>query len=78
MYSPSCIDHSNHARLLKAYLKRSGMTQQQLAQRIGVSQSYVWQWLAGRRRVAPERAAQLEQSTAGALTRRDFYPDLFN
>ncbi|MGE0383454.1 MAG: transcriptional regulator [Gammaproteobacteria bacterium] len=61
---------------LSAYLKEHELTQDQFAKLIGVSQGLVHQWLKGRTSITPERAADIERATAGAVTARELRPDL--
>jgi DNA-binding transcriptional regulator YdaS (Cro superfamily) len=62
---------------LRAYLKRHGLSQQEFATQLDVSQGMVWQWLNRRRRVTAERAKQIEQVTGGAVKRTELRPDVF-
>lgn len=62
---------------LRNYVQAPGMGQKRAAALFGVSQSMVSHWLKGRERITAERAIQIEQATAGAVTRADLRPDLF-
>lgn len=62
---------------LTDYLQKHRLSQAQFAERLGVSQGMVWQWLAGRSRVTAERAVQIETATRKAVRARDLRPDLF-
>lgn len=62
---------------LAAYLEKHGISQEQFARTIGVSQGLVWQWLDGRTRITAERAVQIEKKTAGKVRRKDLRPDVF-
>ena len=62
---------------LRKFIAKPGMGQKEAAKLFGVSQGLVSHWLAGRRRITAERAKQIEQATAGAVTRADLRPDLF-
>jgi DNA-binding transcriptional regulator YdaS (Cro superfamily) len=62
---------------LSAYLKRSESSQAAFAQRVGVTQSRVSQWLNGET-IPAERCVKIEQATGGKVTRQELRPDLFN
>lgn len=62
---------------IRAYIKKHGLSQQEFASQLGVSQGMVWQWLNGRSRITAERAKQIEQATGGYIKRRDLRPDVF-
>lgn len=59
--------------VLNEYL--SDKSQTEFAKRLGVSQGLVWQWMNGRTRVTPEKAAEIERKTKGEVTRRELRPD---
>ena len=63
---------------IPAYLKKYGLSQQEFANQLKVSQGLVWQWINGRTRIKAERAKQIEEVTGGAIRRRDLRPDLFD
>jgi DNA-binding transcriptional regulator YdaS (Cro superfamily) len=52
-------------------------TQQELADRLGVTQGIISQWVLGRVPVPPERAAAIERATQGEVTRVELRPDVF-
>lgn len=58
---------------LQTYLAETGVTQSELAERLGVSQSLIAQWV---RRVAPPplRCVEIELATEGLVTRSDLRP----
>lgn len=62
---------------LRDYLADQGISQQEFASRLGVTQGLVWQWLRGRTRISAERAVQIERATNQAVTRCDLRPDVF-
>jgi DNA-binding transcriptional regulator YdaS (Cro superfamily) len=62
---------------IPAYLKKHRLSQQDFADKIGVSQGLVWQWIDGRTRITAERAKQIEAATSGELTREQLRPDIF-
>lgn len=69
---------------LREWLNLPGNTQQILAQKIGVSQGLVSQWLnwlEGKpeniTKITAERAVDIETATSGVVTRRHTRPDLF-
>lgn len=70
---------------LREWLELPGNTQRKLAERIGVTQSAVSQWLQwldgglhdNASRITGERALEIEQATDGAVTRAELRPDLF-
>src|SRR3990167_3888832 len=59
------------------YIQQHGLTQEAFGKKIGVTQGLVWQWLKGFTRITPERAVQIERRTAGAITRQELRPDIF-
>jgi DNA-binding transcriptional regulator YdaS (Cro superfamily) len=63
---------------IAAYLKKNGISQDEFAAKLGVSQGLVWQWIDGRTRVTAERAKQIEEATGGSVRRRDLRPDIFD
>ncbi|MBU2823152.1 helix-turn-helix domain-containing protein [Acidithiobacillus ferrooxidans] len=48
-----------------------------LARKLGVTPGLVSQWITGRTVITAERAAQIELSTNGAVTRAELRPDIF-
>lgn len=44
---------------------------------LGVTPGLVSQWITGRTVITPERAAQIERVTNGAVTREELRPDIF-
>lgn len=62
---------------IAAYLKKHGISQQDFADAIGVSQGLVWQWLDGRTRVTAERAIEIEEKTGREVSRHELRPDLY-
>lgn len=63
--------------LIRAYMKRHGLSQQEFADQLGVSQGMVWQWLNGYRPISAERAKKIEYATGGVIKRRELRPDVF-
>lgn len=61
---------------ISAYLKKHGLTQEEFATRVGVTQGAVWQWLNGAK-VKPRRAIEIEELTKGEIMRHELRPDLF-
>jgi len=62
---------------LKTYLKRSKKSQTEFADKLGVTQGLVSQWLKGVTAITPERAIDIEDATEGQVTRYDLRPDIF-
>lgn len=62
---------------LKTYLKRSKQSQSEFAEKLGVSQGLVSQWVQGITGITPERAIEIEDATAGVVTRHELRPDIF-
>ena len=62
---------------IKQYLSKHGLSQEQFAKQLGVTQGLIWQWLDGRTRVTAERAVEIEGKTAGEIQRHDLRPDLY-
>jgi DNA-binding transcriptional regulator YdaS (Cro superfamily) len=64
----------------KCYIERAvecAGTQVALAERIGVRQQHVWNWLNRDKRVPAEYCLPIERATHGAVTRYDLRPDVF-
>jgi DNA-binding transcriptional regulator YdaS (Cro superfamily) len=60
---------------LQEYLNTT--TQAAFAERLGVTQGLVSQWLTGETKLTAERAVQIEEVTAGEVSRSDLRPDLW-
>lgn len=60
---------------LKSYFKSERLAATKLAEALGVSISYVSQLGSGKAPISPERAVSIERATAGAVTRRDLFPE---
>lgn len=60
---------------LSDYLAARELSQQQFAEKLGVSQGLVYQWIAGRTPVAAQKAVLIEQRTDGEVTRKDLHPN---
>jgi DNA-binding transcriptional regulator YdaS (Cro superfamily) len=71
-------EKERHATLLREYLERSGVKQQELARRIGVTAPNITDWVSKKRPVPVRRAKKIEQVTCGAIRRCDLFPDLFD
>lgn len=54
-------------------MEEQGLSQQQLADKLKVSQGLVWQWLNGETSITPERAKDIEEIT-GIERIRLLYP----
>ncbi len=54
-----------------------GISQAELARRIGVSQASVSQWVSGVKRLPAEQCAAIERATKGRIKRKELRPDLF-
>ncbi len=61
---------------LKSYLNTT--TQTEFAQRLGVTQGLIYQWINGRTRITAERCIEIEYATHGIVTRQELRPDLFD
>lgn len=59
---------------LRAYMKRSGLTQEQLAAAADVPGPQVSLWLNRKRRPSLESAFKIERATAGEVTAADWLP----
>jgi transcriptional regulator with XRE-family HTH domain len=59
---------------LPAYLERTGLSQQQFAEKLKVSQGLVWQWLNGETAISPDKARAIEALT-GIPRIRLLYPE---
>ena len=62
---------------LKTYFADSGVSQSELASRIGVSPSLISQWLSGHRPIAAEQVIPIERATGGAVKRHELRPDIY-
>lgn len=62
---------------LYTYLKTNGLTQNAFAERLGVTQGSVSNWLIGRR-ISPENARLIERGTEGAVKAAELRPDVFS
>lgn len=62
---------------LKTYLENGGHTQASFAERLGVTQGLIHQWLNGRTRITAERAKQIEKVTRGKIKSHELRPDIF-
>lgn len=58
---------------LSQYMKRHGKSSQQIAEAIGVDNSSVSRYLAGKRLPTPQVMRKIKQVTNGAVTADDFY-----
>lgn len=67
----------SNGRYVKRYMDKHGITQDQFAEMLGVTQSLVSQWITGRKRVSPEQAPLIEQKTGGEVRRSDLHPQLW-
>ena len=63
--------------VLERYLKKHGMTQQQLADRLECSQSLVSQWISGDVEMTGRWAIKIERATNGEVRRQQLLPELF-
>lgn len=59
------------------YLKSSGLTQAQFAERVGCTQGLVSQWINGETTVTVERAKAIEAATDGAVAKHELRPDVW-
>lgn len=62
--------------LLAEYLRKTGRSQQKLADELGVSQGLISQYLKGRTAMSAERAMEIEALTQGLIRARELRPDL--
>ena len=61
---------------LDLYFKKQGRgSSSQLAKKINVPSSDVYNWASGKRPVPAKRCVQIELATEGAVTRKDLRPD---
>lgn len=63
---------------LQAYLIRPGCSQGRLAQRLGVTQGAISQWLKGTRPIPINRCVEIERITGGLVTRQELRTDWAN
>lgn len=62
---------------LTEYLAKEKISQKQFADRVGVTQSMVWQWLNKKRGIAAEKVIPIESATEGKVSRHDLRPDIY-
>jgi len=60
---------------LKTYLSTTRTTQVQLAEKLGVTQPLIWQWLNGVRPIPTDRMPDIERVSGGLCGRRDLHPE---
>lgn len=60
---------------LSDYLAARELSQQQFADKLGVSQGLVHQWITGRTPVSAKKAVLIEKRTNYEVTRKDLCPD---
>lgn len=58
------------------YLNSTGGTQTAFADSVGVSPSFVNQWLSGIRPIPMEKAIAIERATGGIVTCEELLPDI--
>lgn len=58
---------------LKEWIKKSGKTQQDVADALGVAQGLVSSWCNGERLPRPENMAKIVELTNGEVQPNDFY-----
>lgn len=58
---------------LKEWIKKSGKTQQDVADVLGVAQGLVSSWCNGERLPRPENMAKIVELTGGEVQPNDFY-----
>lgn len=63
--------------LIRKYLKDTGLTQAQFAEKAKVPQGLVSQWVNDKLRVSAERVLDVESATEGRLSRHDLRPDIY-
>ncbi|MCP4464375.1 MAG: helix-turn-helix domain-containing protein [Planctomycetaceae bacterium] len=62
---------------IQEYLKLGGISQTDFAKKVGVTQSFVSQWLSGYRPVPATKVVAIEKATIGLISRYDLRPDVF-
>lgn len=64
---------------IPTYLRHSKQTQAEFAERLGVSQGLVWQWLQTppQTRITPRMALRIEDCTNRVIGREDLLPELY-
>lgn len=62
---------------LRKYLTKHGLSQEQFADLLGVTQSAVSQWLTGKTKVSHKTAALIEKRTRGELSKASLRPDIW-
>ena len=63
---------------IRGYLEKHHLSQAQFAEKVGVSQGMVWQWLNERTPVSAKQAVNIEDKTAGEIRREHLRPDIFS
>lgn len=60
---------------LSNYLASRKVTQASFAERLGVSQGLIYQWLTGRRPISIDKCVLIERATKGEVKRQDLRPN---
>lgn len=58
---------------LETYLSSTGMTQQIFAEKLGVKQSAISQWISGKRTPKRQMLPKIIEATDGKVTPNDFF-----
>lgn len=66
------------AHLLETYMRDNGITQIAMAEKLGVHQSLISQWIKGARPIAPKKAKAIEEATGGLVKRHELRPDIYD
>lgn len=62
---------------LSTYLAERELSHAEFGRLVGVGQTMVSHWIAGRYPITAERARDIERATGGEVTRVELRPDLF-
>lgn len=60
---------------LADYLTRHGLSQQEFARQVGVTQGMVYQWVRDKNPVSPAKCVLIERVTCGQVSRKDLRAD---
>jgi len=63
--------------LITDYMQEAGLTQWEMARKVGVSQAAVHQWMRGICKPSPVHALKIEAVTEGKITRYQLCPEVF-
>ena len=72
-----CINMSSAQELLRGYREKHGLSCKEFALKLGIAEPTLRSLENGTRTITAERAKDIEEITAGEITRSTLRPDLF-